>query len=126
MHPPAPRATSCPRRTPRPATSDPRDEAVTAQQPSVEVVATVLLALAAVATAWSGYQASRRHGLVTFSQWVDAYAGRAAAEARRDIQQGVRCWLAPSRGRDLPDQQLDLGQEGGPELHERVHQDGRR
>jgi hypothetical protein len=70
----------------------------------VEVVATVLLALAAVATAWSGYQANRWHGeqaiafshanasrlestrasnlantqteidVTTFSQWVDAYA----------------------------------------------------
>jgi hypothetical protein len=69
-----------------------------------EVVATVILALAAVATAWSGYQASRWHGeqaiafsranasrvestrasnlanaqteidVATFSQWVDAYA----------------------------------------------------
>jgi hypothetical protein len=69
-----------------------------------EVVATVLLALAAVATAWSGYQASRWHGeqaiafshanaarlestraanlantqteidVASFSQWVDAYA----------------------------------------------------
>jgi hypothetical protein len=28
----------------------------------MEVVATVILALAAVATAWSGYQASRWHG----------------------------------------------------------------
>jgi hypothetical protein len=70
----------------------------------VEAVATVILALAAVATAWSGYQASRWHGeqaiafsranaarlestrasdladtqkeidVATFSQWVDAYA----------------------------------------------------
>jgi hypothetical protein len=70
----------------------------------VEVVATVILALAAVATAWSGYQASRWHGeqaiafshanaarvestraadlanaqteidVATFIQWVDAYA----------------------------------------------------
>jgi hypothetical protein len=70
----------------------------------VEVVATVILALAAVATAWSGYQASRWHGeqalafsranasrvestrasdlantqteidVAAFSQWVDAYA----------------------------------------------------
>jgi hypothetical protein len=69
-----------------------------------EVVATVVLALAAVATAWGGYQASRWHGeqaiafshanasrvestrasnlantqteidVATFSQWVDAYA----------------------------------------------------
>jgi len=70
----------------------------------VEVVATVLLALAAVATAWSGYQATRWNGeqtkasgrtnafridaaraqglaqaqtqvdVATFTQWVDAYA----------------------------------------------------
>jgi hypothetical protein len=70
----------------------------------VEVVATVILALAAVATAWSGYQANRWHGeqaiafshanaarlestrasglanaqteidVATFTQWVDAYA----------------------------------------------------
>jgi hypothetical protein len=70
----------------------------------VEVVATVLLALAAVATAWSSYQASRWNGeqakafsratgsriestkaaalanaqtqidVATFTQWVDAYA----------------------------------------------------
>jgi hypothetical protein len=70
----------------------------------VEAVATVILALAAVATAWSGYQASRWHGeqaiafsranaarvestrasdladsqteidVATFTQWVDAYA----------------------------------------------------
>jgi hypothetical protein len=70
----------------------------------VEVVATAILALAAVATAWSGYQASRWHGeqaiafshanaarvestrasdladsqteidVAIFSQWVDAYA----------------------------------------------------
>jgi hypothetical protein len=70
----------------------------------VEIVATVLLALATVATAWSGYQASRWNGeqakmsgransirlesirssgladtqtqidVATFAQWVDAYA----------------------------------------------------
>jgi hypothetical protein len=70
----------------------------------IEIGATVLLALAAVATAWSGYQASRWNGeqakasgavnkarieaarasdlanaqtevdVATFSQWVDAYA----------------------------------------------------
>jgi hypothetical protein len=70
----------------------------------VEVAATVLLALAAVATAWAGYQASEWHGdqalaasratatrvesarasgqanrqvqidVATFTQWVDAYA----------------------------------------------------
>ena len=70
----------------------------------LEGVVTVILALAAVATAWSGYQASRWHGeqaiafsranasrvestrasdlantqteidVATFSQWVDAYA----------------------------------------------------
>ena len=70
----------------------------------IEIVATVLLALATVATAWSGYQASRWNGeqakafsrgaaariesakaaglanaqtqvdVATFTQWVDAYA----------------------------------------------------
>ena len=70
----------------------------------IDVVATTVLALAAVATAWSGYQASRWHGeqaiafsranasrlestraashadtqaqidVATFTQWVDAYA----------------------------------------------------
>jgi hypothetical protein len=70
----------------------------------VEVIVTVLLALAAVATAWSGYQANQWHGeqaiafsranaarvestrasdladaqteidVATFTQWVDAYA----------------------------------------------------
>jgi len=70
----------------------------------VEIVSTVVLAVAAVATAWSGYQASRWHGeqaeafahanasrvestrasnlanaqsgidVATFSQWVNAYA----------------------------------------------------
>jgi hypothetical protein len=74
----------------------------------VEVVATVLLAFAAVATAWSGYQATRWNGeqtkaasrtnairidaaraqglsqaqkevdVATFIQWVDAYAHREA------------------------------------------------
>ena len=72
----------------------------------VEVVSTVLLALAAVATAWSGYQSTRWNGeqakassrtnairidaaraqglaqaqtqvdVATFTQWVDAYARR--------------------------------------------------
>jgi TRAP-type C4-dicarboxylate transport system permease small subunit len=78
----------------------------------VEVVATVLLALAAVATAWSSYQATRWNGeqaktssrvnktrfeaarasdlangqtqvdIATFIQWVDAYARDEAALAR--------------------------------------------
>ena len=72
----------------------------------VEVIATVILALAAVATAWSGYEANRWHGeqaiafshanaarlestrasdlanaqteidVAAFTQWVDAYARR--------------------------------------------------
>jgi hypothetical protein len=85
------------------ATGGPRpDRSTTAGR--VEVVATVILALAAVATAWSGYQASRWHGqqaiafshanaarvestrasdladsqteidVATFTQWLDAYA----------------------------------------------------
>jgi TRAP-type C4-dicarboxylate transport system permease small subunit len=78
----------------------------TAQRNWVEVTATVLLALAAVATAWSSYQASRWNGeqskasaaanktrieaaraaglanaqaeidVATFTQWVNAYAHR--------------------------------------------------
>jgi TRAP-type C4-dicarboxylate transport system permease small subunit len=78
----------------------------------VELVATVLLALAAVATAWSSYQATRWNGeqaktssrvnktrfeaarasdlangqtqvdIATFIQWVDAYARDEAALAR--------------------------------------------
>jgi hypothetical protein len=77
---------------------------VEARRDRVEVLATVLLALAAVATAWSSYQAARWNGeqakatsavnkaridaarasdlanaqtevdVATFSQWVDAYA----------------------------------------------------
>jgi hypothetical protein len=106
-----------------------------------EVVVTVLLALAAVATAWSGYQASRWHGeqaiafsranaarvestrasdladaqteidLVTFSQWVDAYAGhqtRLAAFYRKrfrpEFQPAVTAWIAtkPLENADAP------------------------
>lgn len=78
--------------------------AVGRQSDRVELVATLLLALATVATAWSGYQASRWNGeqakaaaranasrlestrasglansltqidVATFTQWVDAYA----------------------------------------------------
>ena len=78
----------------------------------VEVVATVLLALAAVATAWSSYQAARWNGeqakasgavnktrieaaraaglanaqtevdVATFTQWIDAYARREAELAK--------------------------------------------
>ena len=78
----------------------------------VDVVATVLLALATVATAWSGYQASRWNGeqattagranatriestrasaladaqtqidVATFTQWVDAYANGDGTLAR--------------------------------------------
>jgi hypothetical protein len=93
----------------------------------VEVVATVLLALAAVATAWSGYQASRWHGeqaiafsranaqteidVATFTQWVDAYARhetRLAAFYRRrfrsEFQPAVAAWVAthPLRNAKAP------------------------
>jgi hypothetical protein len=100
--------------SPKGDVTPPADTTASNQQPEgrgdgptagrVEAVATVLLALAAVATAWSGYQASRWHGeqaiafsranaarvestrasdladsqteidVATFSQWVDAYA----------------------------------------------------
>ena len=88
-----------------PSTSVRRERHGAASDPS-EVIATVLLALAAVATAWSGYQATRWNGeqtkaaspyerdpdrrraaqglaeaqkevdVATFIQWVDAYAHR--------------------------------------------------
>jgi hypothetical protein len=93
----------------------------------VEVIVTVLLALAAVATAWSGYQANQWHGeqaiafsranaarvestrasdladaqteidVATFTQWVDAYA-RHETSWRRSTASGS----APSSSRPWP------------------------
>jgi hypothetical protein len=92
-----------------PSTTDQASEA--AQRDWVEIVAAVLLALAAVAIAWSGYQATRWNGeqakaasrtnairidaarasslaeaqtevdVATFIQWIDARAGRETALA---------------------------------------------
>ena len=91
----------------------------------VEVAATVLLALAAVATAWSGYQASQWHGdqavasgratatrvesarasglasrqvqvdVATFTQWVNAYA-RDDDELARFYRQRFRPEFRPA------------------------------
>ncbi len=96
----------------------------------VEVAASVLLALAAVATAWSGYQASQWHGdqalasgratatrvesarasglasrqvqidVATFTQWVDAYA--------RDDERARRL-LPPALPRRVPARLRALG-----------------
>ena len=87
---------------------------------SVEIVATALLAVAAVATAWCSYQATRRNGeqakasaaasstrfqaarssdlanaqtevdVATFSQWVDAYARNAGCI----VFLGTIAWVA--------------------------------
>ena len=88
----------------------------------VEVVGTVLLALAAVATAWSGYQANRWHGeqalavshanaarvestrvsnladtqteidVATFTQWVDAYDWHVIVEAHARLRSPLSHW----------------------------------
>lgn len=106
-----------------------------------ELVATILLALATVATAWSGYQASRWNGeqakagaraaalriesskadalanaqtqvdVLTFTQWVDAFARgekRLAAfylrRFRDELKPAVRAWLEtkPLTNRSAP------------------------
>ena len=107
----------------------------------VEIIATVLLAVAAVATAWSGYQATRWNGeqaktsakvnatridaaraaglanvqtqidVVTFTQWVDAYAREETmladfyfARFRPEFEPAVQAWVAtrPIRNPDAP------------------------
>lgn len=106
-----------------------------------ELVATVLLALATVATAWSGYQASRWNGeqakafsrasatriesakvdalanaqsqvdVLTFTQWVDAYATDEDELAdfyfrrfREEFRPAVAAWVAtrPLKNADAP------------------------
>lgn len=108
---------------------------------AVEIVSTLLLAVAAVATAWSGYQATRWNGeqaktagkvnatridaasaaslanfqtqidVVTFTQWVDAYAREETMLAdfyferfRPEFEPAVKAWLAtrPIRNPDAP------------------------
>lgn len=108
---------------------------------AVEIISTVLLAVAAVATAWSGYQATRWNGeqaktagrvnatridsasaaslanfqtqvdVVTFTQWVDAYAREETMLAdfyfdrfRPEFEPAVKAWLAtrPIRNPDAP------------------------
>lgn len=108
----------------------------------VELVATVLLALAAVATAWSSYQANRWNGeqvkassrtnairieaaraqglaeaqkqvdVMTFTQWVDAYAHDETELAdfyfrrfRAEFKPAVDAWIA-TRPRKNPDAPL--------------------
>lgn len=107
----------------------------------VELVATVLLSCAAVATAWSSYQATRWNGeqvkassrtnairieaaraqglaeaqkqvdVMTFTQWVDAYARDETelvdfyfARFRAEFKPAVSAWLAtrPLRNPDAP------------------------
>lgn len=58
-----------------------------------EIAATVLLALAAVATAWSGYQASQWHGEQALAQSrataMRIESARASGEANRQVQVDV-------------------------------------
>jgi hypothetical protein len=107
----------------------------------IELVATILLALAAVATAWSSYQANRWNGeqtkassrtngirieaaraqglseaqkqvdVMTFTQWVDAYARQETELAdfyyrrfRPEFKPAVVAWLAtkPLKNPDAP------------------------
>lgn len=106
-----------------------------------EMVATILLAIATVGTAWSGYQASRWNGeqakaaarasalriqsskaaalanaqtqvdVLTFTQWVDAYAtGKSELAAfyfrrfREEFRPALTAWVAtrPLRNADAP------------------------
>jgi hypothetical protein len=97
----------------------------------LELLATILLAIAAVATAWSSYQSARWSGVqaidfsranasrvestrasteagqklqidvITFTQWVDAYAAKEAALAdfyfkrfRSEFKPAVLAWIA--------------------------------
>jgi hypothetical protein len=99
--------------------------------PHLELLATILLAIAAVATAWSSYQSSRWSGVqaidfskanasrvestraatqagqeiqvdvLTFTQWVNAYAAKEKHLAdfyferfRREFKPAVRAWIA--------------------------------
>lgn len=99
--------------------------------PHLELLATILLAIAAVATAWSSYQSSRWSGVqaidfskanaarvestraatqagqetqvdvLTFTQWVNAYAAKEAKLAdfyferfRREFKPAVNAWIA--------------------------------
>lgn len=106
-----------------------------------ELLATVLLAIAAVATAWSSYQSARWSGVqaidfsranaarvestgaatragqktqidvITFTQWVDAYAGKDTKLAdfyfqrfRPEFKPAVNAWVAtkPLKSQDAP------------------------
>jgi hypothetical protein len=113
----------------------------TSRPSAVEIISTVLLAVAAVATAWSGYQATRWNGeqaktagkvnaaridaasaaglanfqtqvdVVTFTQWVDAYAREETFLAdfyfkrfRAEFEPAVKAWIKtrPIRNPDAP------------------------
>ncbi len=69
----------------------------------IEIIATVTLALSAVAIAWSGYQANAQTEIdvATFTQWVDAYARHQTQLAdfyykrfRKEFAPAVAAWVA--------------------------------
>ena len=67
----------------------------------LEVVATILLAFATVATAWSGYQASRWNGeqALAFSRASALRIESSKADARRNLaQKGIRINGKPVEG----------------------------
>jgi hypothetical protein len=75
----------------------------------VEIVATVLLSLAAVATAWSGYQASRWHGeqakatSKTTAVEINAARAQGLAEAETEVDVAVFTqWVNADVGGDVP------------------------
>lgn len=74
----------------------------------VEIIATVLLSVAAVATAWSGYQASRWHGeqatatSATTALEIDAGRAESLAEAQTEIDVAVFTqWIDARAGGDV-------------------------
>jgi hypothetical protein len=93
------------------APGEPRAQAPAPTAPKhdvVEIVATVLLAVAAVATAWSSYQASRWHGEQahstshTVALEIDAARAQGLADAETEVDVGVFTqWVDAEVGGDV-------------------------
>jgi hypothetical protein len=99
------------RRQPADAVTDPGTHEPVPNRPKhdpVEIIATVLLALAAVATAWSSYQASRWHGEQakatsrTTALEIDAARAESRAEAENEIDVATFIqWIDAEAGGDV-------------------------